>query len=270
MIRIRRPTAEPTALQNSYSGKLSNITQTPLPVRKISGRALAAVFVAEASALPTLDLDHGYQCARSSLYIAQHRKCCYCERAIDEKWKDVEHFRPKSVYWWLTWTWSNLLFICKSCNGQKSSHFPLRSSACCQPMTSAPASERPWLLDPALPTDDDPVDHIEFKSVNGNWMPFPRAGSKSGAEIIATCGLTRATLLDDYRQRAEDMQDGIIRIQDALKTKDRQKISAVWAHVTRRWLSASAPLTALVRDILAASIPCKQRKKYCLSIDIRY
>jgi len=72
---------------------------------------------------------------KNFLHESQHGKCCYCERTRDQKDFDVEHFRPKAEvkeirdhpgYWWLAYSWENLLVACKACNQKKSSHFPLK------------------------------------------------------------------------------------------------------------------------------------------------
>lgn len=71
------------------------------------------------------------------LYESQHGKCCYCERKRDKRESDVEHFRPKAEvkeagedhqgYWWLAYSWENLLIACKTCNQEyKKSKFPLK------------------------------------------------------------------------------------------------------------------------------------------------
>src|SRR5689334_19247956 len=40
-------------------------------------------------------------------------KCAYCESPIGPgAYADLENFRPKLQYWWLTYEWSNLLPAC--------------------------------------------------------------------------------------------------------------------------------------------------------------
>ncbi len=69
------------------------------------------------------EYDRRYKCddiktALENLYL---NKCAYCETR-SERW-DVEHFRPKSIYYWLVYSWDNLLFACPTCNGFKNNHF---------------------------------------------------------------------------------------------------------------------------------------------------
>lgn len=47
-----------------------------------------------------------YDIVKSNLAAMQYNKCCYCEKREEQaKYRDVEHYRPKSLYWWLAWTW---------------------------------------------------------------------------------------------------------------------------------------------------------------------
>ena len=58
---------------------------------------------------------------KKALADLYHNKCAFCETNV-ERW-DVEHFRPKSLYPWLAFSWDNLLLACPTCNGNKSNHF---------------------------------------------------------------------------------------------------------------------------------------------------
>jgi hypothetical protein len=54
-------------------------------------------------------------------------KCAYCEANTEVvAHGDVEHYRPKSIYWWLAYTYDNYLFACQICNQvYKSDNFPI-------------------------------------------------------------------------------------------------------------------------------------------------
>lgn len=43
-------------------------------------------------------------------------KCAFCESRTVRFHCDVEHFRPKSSYWWLALCWDNYTFSCQLCN----------------------------------------------------------------------------------------------------------------------------------------------------------
>lgn len=57
-------------------------------------------------------------------------KCAYCESSTASvAHGDVEHFRPKSVYWWLAFCVDNYVFACQLCNQTyKSDHFPIHGA----------------------------------------------------------------------------------------------------------------------------------------------
>lgn len=55
--------------------------------------------------------------SKAQLLIESNNKCAYCEtptRVV--AYGDVEHFRPKSIYWWLAYSYDNYLPSCGACN----------------------------------------------------------------------------------------------------------------------------------------------------------
>lgn len=55
--------------------------------------------------------------AREQLLKETKDKCAYCETPTRiVSYGDIEHFRPKSVYWWLAYSYENYLPSCTSCN----------------------------------------------------------------------------------------------------------------------------------------------------------
>lgn len=68
-----------------------------------------------------------WKAAKKQLKAESHQKCAYCEaNAAVVAHGDVEHFRPKSVYWWLAYTYDNYLYACQLCNQTyKGDHFPI-------------------------------------------------------------------------------------------------------------------------------------------------
>lgn len=64
----------------------------------------------------TFDTNY-WKAAKTQLIAESHGKCAYCEiRYSTGGYGDVEHFRPKSIYWWLAYTYENYLFSCQLCN----------------------------------------------------------------------------------------------------------------------------------------------------------
>lgn len=63
---------------------------------------------------------------KESLLKMNHKKCVYCERRINDEYFPIEHYRPKSLYYWLAYSWDNLLLSCTKCNTKKSNKFEIK------------------------------------------------------------------------------------------------------------------------------------------------
>ena len=65
--------------------------------------------------------------AKKQLIEEAHGKCAFCECEIpSHQHGDVEHYRPKSIYWWMAYTIDNYLLSCEICNQRKSNTFDTR------------------------------------------------------------------------------------------------------------------------------------------------
>ncbi len=144
------------------------------------------------------------------------QKCAYCESkiGINADW-DVEHYRPKGKvaensahpgYYWLAYTWSNLLPSCAFCNQRrhdrasltegagpaagKLDQFPLEiEQNRCMYHDGDLSIERPLLLNPCV---DEPELHISF-APDGSAIDESLRGKKT----IEICHLNRKRLRDD-------------------------------------------------------------------------
>lgn len=65
--------------------------------------------------------------SKAQLLKESANKCAYCEAPLKAvAYGDVEHYRPKSIYWWLAYNYENYLASCTLCNQAfKKDHFPL-------------------------------------------------------------------------------------------------------------------------------------------------
>ena len=57
-----------------------------------------------------------------------HLKCAYCEQKLLDAPKHIEHYRPKDTYYWLAYSWDNLLLSCGSCNTSKGTKFKIKKT----------------------------------------------------------------------------------------------------------------------------------------------
>src|SRR5262249_21376268 len=126
---------------------------------------------------------------KSEVYFAKdgpfRGRCAYCESYIsDFQHGDMEHFRPKKAvtdendapilvtrpdgskcahpgYYWLAYQWSNLLPSCITCNQPgdngigKRNRFPLQAANYAIAENQI-EKEKPLLINPIDPNDDDP------------------------------------------------------------------------------------------------------------------
>jgi uncharacterized protein (TIGR02646 family) len=213
-----------------------------------------------------------YDLVKHDLATMQHNKCCYCEKREEQaKYRDVEHYRPKSRYWWLAWTWENLLFACIDCNReQKRDQFPLEPG--CAPLVAEqlpPGSEHPLVIDPSEP-GVDPTTEIEFQRdrVQGKERWVPRGLTERGRETIKVCGLDRNTLLDLYADHV------ISRVRPKLdaffassRTGEARLAFEAWNKAKRGLLARGQPFRALSYDALKVLVSPALYERYHLALE---
>lgn len=71
-----------------------------------------------------------WRAAKEQLIAEAKGKCAYCEAPLTTvSFGDVEHYRPKSKYWWLAYCYENYLVSCQLCNQKfKGDKFPIKNS----------------------------------------------------------------------------------------------------------------------------------------------
>lgn len=169
-----------------------------------------------------------------------HGKCAYCEAKIvlDQHNGDVEHFRPKGGvtdendkvieiensggrrqphrgYYWLAYSWENLLPSCIACNRPnklgdrrvgKWNRFPVVGKHASS--RAELAQERPLLLNPLL-ARDDPAQHLQFDPDTGRII----GTTEQGRMTVFVLNLNREGLPEARR----DVYDAArARIRDAI------------------------------------------------------
>lgn len=155
------------------------------------------------------DSSHTHRYKQKDIKIAlkqhYHDKCAYCEQYV-ERW-DVEHYRPKKIYYWLAYSWDNLLFSCPTCNQDKKgeqfdvirqraqySETTLHQIHCLTEEYNE--LEHPKLLHPEF----DEVENVFTYTLVGDiTSSVPR-----GKYTIQVCGLDRKKLSDRRKEVAVD------------------------------------------------------------------
>jgi uncharacterized protein (TIGR02646 family) len=121
-----------------------------------------------------------------------HGKCAYCESLLTTTGHaDLENFRPKSRYWWLTADWNNLLIACQVCNRAKADRFPLLDESKRAKQEGDERFEQPLLLNPC---EDQPVEHLVFSDEGQVFSDTQR-----GQVTIDTLQLNRPPLVEERR-----------------------------------------------------------------------
>lgn len=256
MIAIRR-IPEPAGLGTLRTAEIARVEQA------LAGNPLATPPVAPE--LLTSDLvGDAYRAYARDLWRMQGRKCCYCESQIQQSFNDVEHYRPKAAvvqarpgkrapgYWWLAWTWSNLLYACPGCNRTgKNDWFPLappveRLVAKQQP----PGNENPLLLDPS-DSAEDPEAHFRFLSDG------PEAGhivgtTQKGKATVDVCSLHRDELVELRSEVLRNLNKRLDDLQTQLDAGKAQAATAVWQQLLQGEVDPASAYAAMRRARLEA------------------
>jgi len=89
-------------------------------------------------------IDSLWKVAKEQLLAESHQKCAYCETPTSViAFGDVEHYRPKSVYWWLAYVYDNYLASCTLCNQKyKGSEFEIEGPQMPGPVITANQSDQ--------------------------------------------------------------------------------------------------------------------------------
>ncbi len=139
-----------------------------------------------------------------------HSRCAYCEGIYGVTGSmEVEHYRPKSVYYWLAADWANLLPSCNLCNNGKRSKFPLKDPRSQAHRRGQERREFPLLLNPSDPRPSRrPEKHLVFRSGDGSIQAVAMRGKPSplGTASIIVYRLTRASLSSARKDWATRVQ----------------------------------------------------------------
>lgn len=139
---------------------------------------------------------------RTALKDIYHNKCAYCEQKIEQY--QVEHFRPKKVYYWLAFSWDNLLMGCATCNQHKGINFAIDGdkfefvnseeniNAINTSSSDCDSTELPRFVNPEV---TNPYGYIHFTKSGSIYSHDPRF-----TYTISTCKIDRDYLNDERRK----------------------------------------------------------------------
>jgi hypothetical protein len=207
-------------------------------------------------------------------------RCAYCERVIAgaggyasrTRSAGVTHHRPPwgavgsdgtaSVehYWWLAYSWDNLLPACSECIRAKGNRFPVDAPE--RARRGRPlGDERPLLLDPGA---EDPEPHLLFQPDGTVVGATPRGGAT--IEVLA---LNRASLVAERRDVAAAVLSGRPTIAtDGAFQALRRQLSRM-PKATARTSQTAMPLTRDHYDLESAA-PMRDDEKASYFSSVRW
>ena len=204
---------------------------------------------------------------RGALWAMQWRSCAYCDRELPGTDRgDVDHFRPKNIYWWLAYQFDNYLLACSACNSSyKIKRFPILppDQAYTYANRAQIAQERRALIDPVA---DQPNGWfgIDFDAANVKRMGFQLTiNPELGATETQRCEVTRTFFRLNID--SELLTERQVAVHDALELVNQAMTGdAASLQKLRRNAVRFRPHSFAVREVIVAQA---KRPDYLPSID---
>lgn len=196
--------------------------------------------------------------AKDLLVEVHHFKCCYCETQLPSSGDlHLEHFRPKAEirqtrdqkeadlpgYYWLAYSWDNLLLACRTCNSKfKRTFFPLANPGeRARSHHDDVTKEHPLFVDPV---SQDPRDHIRFDEDTPEWITL------EGRTTIDWLELRRSNLSKERRKLLNSIR---FYVDVALKTahsdiSELREVGREAREVIEDAQRPGAPFSSMVKD----------------------
>lgn len=179
-------------------------------------------------------------------------KCAYCEQGGEQF--HVEHYRPKAAYFWLAYSWDNLLYVCPNCNEYKGTKFEIQGMIGTKPDTidssihslssSLDATELPKLVNPEI---TDPSGMLVFEPDGNISSEDPRFDY-----TIKTCKLHRSYLRDLRYKILDKLRNDLSEQLADHPTEDSQKagLRTIFAQFKREAEDPASDFTAFRKYLL--------------------
>lgn len=164
---------------------------------------------------------------KSALNDIYYGKCAFCEQIIEQS--QVEHYRPKSKYHWLVYSWDNLLLACGTCNQGKGTHFDLNNEKVefvnnevnVRNINTSSAdydiAEQPLMINPEV---TEPLGFISFQKDG-----LITSDDERFSYTIDKCSIDRVYLNDQRRKLLDDFRRDIESILVENESVEEQRIA---------------------------------------------
>lgn len=187
----------------------------------------------------------GKYCSSDNLYkpdkikvaldLIYHRKCAYCEKSLKDADRHVEHYRPKVPYFWLAFSWDNLLIACKKCNELKNNQFikhleGLQLQYKNETLETAQSQiqsynliEKPLIINPEQETEISLKEHFTFCLKTAEIL----AKSPQMKTTIEVCQLNREELVELRVDELVKLKNHLRQDLFTWKTKKTELVTAI-------------------------------------------
>lgn len=158
---------------------------------------------------------------KDSLKNASNGKCFYCEVREIRSDGAVDHYRPKSIYSWAAFRFSNFRFACTFCNslrkdkktgetGGKGNAFPLCEGCRRATCEAEEKDEFPALLDPCKAGDPLTIDFTTDGRAIPKYSDDNDVRKMRGEISIKAYHLNHTALIEERRQHSILLKEKII------------------------------------------------------------
>lgn len=155
-------------------------------------------------------------------------KCAFCESRVEQI--TIDHYRPKrGGYYWLAYSWDNLLYVCPKCNEYKGNTFPvLTGKVVYDPVRDTMENihhlgecydllETPQLINPERVTPSE-LNSVQFDKDGHIFSNNSRIN-----QTINVCKLDRKSLCESRKKIWDDFRNEIL-IAVSLAKEDKEEL----------------------------------------------
>ncbi|MGO2242953.1 hypothetical protein ACT3S8_15455 [Halomonas sp. AOP42-D2-25] len=158
---------------------------------------------------------------KDNLKSVSNGKCFYCEVREPRSDGAVDHYRPKSIYSWAAFRFSNFRFSCTFCNslrkdkktgetGGKGDSFPLCTGCHRATCEAEESNELPALLDPCKAGDPLAIEFTTDGRVIPKYSDENDVRKMRGEISIKAYHLNHSALIEERRQHSILLKEKII------------------------------------------------------------
>lgn len=165
---------------------------------------------------------------KEALTKIYHSKCAYCEKKVGDTFPPIEHYRPKAIYYWLAYSWDNLLLSCVACNTYKGKHFNIEGQEAILAPQVVEDSQIHRLSLEYNKIERPKIVHPEQENVEDRLI-FSASGKVDSKDqrvkyTIQACRIDRADANEERQRLYNDFRDRFKqKIYDYKKEKDKER-----------------------------------------------